>query len=205
MIAMGCSEDRKLVLYGGPNSPFARMARVVGLELGLDFEYSVIDVYSASFLDAFNPLRQIPTLLVNGCDAIYDSRVIMAEFAFRAGRPDFLHDRDSMKSTRVALSIGITETCLQHRMESIRPEGERSGAVLAKLAVKLERGLRHLEKMAGEISAGPLRLEQVVAACMLEYVDYRYSGDWRADCPGLRDWLLNFRERGSMVASRPYG
>ena len=35
------------ILYCGPTSPFARMARVVSLELGIEVEEQVIDVYSA--------------------------------------------------------------------------------------------------------------------------------------------------------------
>lgn len=199
------SMENELVLYGGPNSPYARMARVVGTELGLAFDYRIIDVYTAEFLDIFNPLRQIPTLVVNGWQAIYDSRTIFAFFAISADRVDFLHAEDMAATTRGALAMGLTDTCLAHRMESIRPDGERSADAMARLARKLERGLAHLEGMAAEIDAGPLRLEQVIAASMLDYVDYRYGRDWRDYCPELARWQAAFAARDSMKESRPYG
>lgn len=197
--------ETALVLYGGPNSPYARMTRVVGMELGLAFDYRIIDVYTAEFLDIFNPLRQIPTLVVNGREAIHDSRTIFAFFAMRAGSPDFLHAGDWARTTRASLALGLTDICLAHRMESIRPDGERSADTMARLARKLERGLMHMEEMTPEIAAGPLRLEQVTAGAMLEYVDYRYGRDWRTYCPRLARWQADFGERDCMKASRPYG
>ncbi|WP_371038467.1 glutathione S-transferase family protein [Rhodosalinus sp. FB01] len=202
---MTTAMERELVLYGGPNSPYARMTRVVGTELSLAFDYRIIDVYRAEFLDIFNPLRQIPTLVVDGRQAIYDSRTIFAFFAMRADRPDFLHAGDMEATTRAALAMGLTDTCFGHRMESIRPDRERSPDALARLAGKLERGLAHMEGMAGDIAAGPVRLEQVVAASMLGYVDYRYGRDWRTYCPGLARWQAGFAARDSMKQSQPYG
>ena len=199
------SDSTTRVLYGGPNSPYARMARVVGEELGVDFEYRIVDVYSAEFLDAHNPLRQIPTLIENERTAVYDSRTIFVHFALCAGRPEFVHLHDIEQTTRTALALGLTDVCLGYRMESIRPDGERSDAVLGKLAGKLERGLRHMDGLTASIAAGPLRLEQVVVGCMLEYVDYRYGREWRAECPGLADWLAAFGARETMQASQPYG
>ena len=46
------------VLYTGPSSPFGRMASVVIRETGAPIEEQVVDVYAATFLDTFNPLRQ---------------------------------------------------------------------------------------------------------------------------------------------------
>lgn len=192
-----------LVLYGGPTSPFARMARVLGEELGLAFRYEVIDVYTAEFLDRFNPLRQIPTLVVNGERAVFDSRTIFDAIARWSGREDVLPGADGAQATRVALMLGTTEACLQYRMEIIRPDGERSQRVIDKLMARMGRCLDHLESDAQHIAEGPLRLEQVVAACTLEYVDFRYSRSWRDRCPRLDAWSRAFARRDSMLASRP--
>ncbi len=192
-----------VVLYGGPTSPFARMARVFGEELGLGFRYEVIDVYNAEFLDRLNPLRQIPTLVVDGERAVFDSRTIFDVMARWSGREDVLPGCEDAQATRIALMLGATEACLQYRMEIVRPEGERSRTVEEKLLTRLDRCLDHLESIAGQITDGPFRLEQVVAACTLEYVDYRYARSWRDRCPRLDSWSNAFAQRGSMVRSRP--
>lgn len=197
------TETDDLVLYGGPTSPFARMARVLGEELGVEFTYKVIDVYNASFLDRLNPLRQIPTLVINGKRGVFDSRTIFDDFAQRAGRPDMLPGKDVAQATRISLLLGATEACLQYRMEIVRPENLRSQTVIEKLLVRLNRCLDHLEANAGSIIVDPFRLEHIVAACTLEYVDYRYSPEWRARCPNLDGWLVEFSRRNSMTTSRP--
>ena len=65
-------------LLGSPNSPFARKARVVAAEKGIDIEY-VIDRPNAagSRVPTLNPLGKIPVLLLDNGDAIYDSAVIV--------------------------------------------------------------------------------------------------------------------------------
>lgn len=192
-----------MVLYGGPTSPFARMALVLGRELGIPFRYEVINIYTAEFIDRLNPLRQIPTLIVGGDTAYYDSRVIFACFDRLSGRPSMLPGDDDAQATRIALLLGLTEACLHYRMEIIRPDGARSDETIAKQSQRIERCLDHLEGIADRIVEGPLRLEQIVAGCALEYIDFRFSTAWRARCPVLSDWSATFSRRPAMVESRP--
>ena len=193
----------RLVLYGGPTSPFARMARVLGEELEVPFRYEVIDVYNAEFLDRFNPLRLIPTLVLDGETAIFDSRTIFSYFDRVSTKPSILPETDDAHSTRVSLLLGVTEACLHYRMEIIRPNGERSEPVIAKQIARINRCLDHLESIADEITNGPLRLEKIVAGCALEYIDYRYNTSWRTRCPRLDAWAKEFSRRTSMQNSRP--
>jgi glutathione S-transferase len=52
-----------MILFNGPNTPFGRMTLAMALELNIHVENKIINLFEAEFLDAFNPLRQIPTLL----------------------------------------------------------------------------------------------------------------------------------------------
>ena len=193
-----------MILYNGPTSPFGRTARVVSLELQIPLEERIIDVYSATFLDAANPLRLIPTLVLDDGQAIYDSRVICAYFDSISGRPT-LYPRDQLWAveTRSALAIGAMEAGLQRRMEMIRPDGEKSPSVIAKLEQRIDRATDALEALAPSITLGALRIDQIVTACALEYADLRYTRDWRRRCPALSAWLAGFAERPAMVATRP--
>ena len=62
----------QIILFNGPNSPFGRKAKVTSLVQEINLEEKIINVYEADFLDKHNPIRKIPTLLVNGL-AILDS------------------------------------------------------------------------------------------------------------------------------------
>ena len=79
-----------MILYSGPTSPFGRMVRVVSLELGVALDERVIEVSKAEFLDAINPLRQIPTLVTDDGEAVYDSRVICRYLDSVSGRASLL-------------------------------------------------------------------------------------------------------------------
>jgi len=193
-----------MILYNGPTSPFGRVARVVSLELGSAVEERVIDVYSATFLDGLNPLRQIPTLVLDDGQAIHDSRVICAYLDSVSGRPTLYPaaQRWAVK-TRAALATGAMEAGLQRRMELIRPAGEQSPSTIAKLEQRIDRATDGLERVAHQIALGALRIDQIATACALEYADLRYTRDWRRRCPALAAWLEGFAERPAMVATRP--
>jgi len=197
------TKPKSLVLYNGPTSPFARMTFVVGTELGIEFEDQAIDVYNAEFLDRHNPLRQIPTLIIDGETAVFDSRSIFAYFDAISDKPSILPGNDFEQATRISLFLSLTDACLQYRMTIVLPENERSDASIEKLKVRMNRTLNFLEKNSEKTTTGDLRLEQIVAACALEYIDYRYSSEWRDMCPKLDGWVTQFSKRASMVNSRP--
>ena len=192
-----------LVLLNGPTSPFGRMTKVVGLERELNVVETVIDVYNAEFLDRWNPLRQIPTLIVDDTIAIYDSRNICTYFDRLSTRPTLFPDADFDHLSRFSLALGTMEAGLQRRMEMIRPKGEKSAAVIEKLEVRIGRCLAHLEGLADEIAHDEIRMDQIATACALEYTDYRYSESWRDTCPKLATWIAEFSRRHSMLISRP--
>ena len=193
------------VLYNGPTSPFGRMTRVVGLELGIPVEEREIDVYTAEFLDRLNPLRQIPTLETESGEVLYDSRVICRWFDSVSGRAKLIPaDRQWEVERRWALAIGVMEAGLGRRMEIVRPEGEKSPNQIAKLEVRINRAINQLEVEAPALRDAGLRMDSVAAAVALEYTDFRYTRDWRARCPMLDAWLVAFSARPSLVQTRPH-
>ena len=55
----------QIILYNGPNSPFGRKAKITSLVQEINLEEKIINVYEANFLDKHNPIRKIPTLIIN--------------------------------------------------------------------------------------------------------------------------------------------
>jgi glutathione S-transferase len=193
-----------MILYNGPTSPFGRTVKVTALELRAPVEERVIDVYAAAFLDDANPLRQIPTLVLENGQALYDSRVICAYLDIQGGDGSLYRAADAWAlQVRIALGIGLMEAGLQRRMEILRPDGERSPSVVEKLEARIGRAIDHLERAAEELAAPAPRMDQIVWACALEYTDFRFTTAWRATAPRLAEWLEGFARRESMVESRP--
>jgi glutathione S-transferase len=180
------------------------MARVVSLELDIVLEERVIDVYTAEFLDALNPLRQIPTFVAETGTALYDSRVICEYFDSVSGKASLIPAAQRWEiETRWALAIGVMEAGLQRRMELVRPAGEKSQGAIEKLEIRVDRALDHLEREAELVRNAAVRMDAIAIAVALEYTDFRYKSEWRRACPGLAGWLEGFARRESMTRTRP--
>jgi glutathione S-transferase len=191
-------------LYNGPTSPFGRKVAVLYRELGLAVEEKQIDVYSADFLDSLNPLRQIPTLEIPNGGVIFDSTVISLYFIELANRDDVLPaDRKWEVLTICALSDGTMEAVLQRRMETLRPESERSIKVMEKLEARIIRSIGSLAAALDQFSGDQLRLDRIAVACALEYTSFRFNVAWKAQHPSLASWCDAFAARPSFADTRP--
>ena len=67
-----------VTLYGVPLSPFVRKVRIVLAEKKLDYKFEVEDVWAAdTTIATSNPLGKVPCLVMEGGEAVFDSRVIV--------------------------------------------------------------------------------------------------------------------------------
>lgn len=192
-----------MILFTGPNTPFGRMALAAALQLQIDVENKVIDVYSAAFLDAINPLRQIPTLVLDDGHAVFDSRVICAYLG--SLRPDilFIEPDDWAVQARWSLAVGLMEASVSRTMELRRPEATRSKAAIENHDRRIARTIAGLEAEAAELCSGEARIDRLATAVVLEYIDFRSVSDWRRQAPKLARWLEAETSRPCLLASRP--
>jgi len=180
------------------------MALATAIELGIEVENEVIDVYQAEFLDPINPLRQIPTLLLDDGRPIYDSRVIVAYLcSLRPGRRlNPVEDRWDVQ-TRWSLAIGMMDISVQRQMESLRPQGERSQILTEKYDSRIANVVQKLESLADHICSDAPRVDRLATAVALEYIDFRICRDWRNEAPRLNRWLESETLRPFMALTRP--
>ena len=65
-------------LIGSAASPYVRKVRVVMAEKRLDYQFVIEDVWSDDTTIAnSNPLGKVPCLIMDGSEAMFDSRVIV--------------------------------------------------------------------------------------------------------------------------------
>jgi len=64
-------------LIGSLTSPYVRKVRVVMAEKKLDYQLVVEDVWGSDEMLKFNPLGKVPCLVMEGGEAVFDSRVIV--------------------------------------------------------------------------------------------------------------------------------
>ena len=64
-------------LIGSITSPYVRKVRIVMAEKKLDFQFALEDPWASDALLASNPLGKVPCLVMEGGEAVFDSRVIV--------------------------------------------------------------------------------------------------------------------------------
>ncbi len=64
-------------LLGSRTSPYVRKVRIVMAEKKLDYQFVEEDVWGSDAILASNPLGKVPCLIMEGGEAVFDSRVIV--------------------------------------------------------------------------------------------------------------------------------
>jgi glutathione S-transferase len=187
-------------------TPFGRKIAVAAIERQIAMEEVFVPLDGTGPLDEWNPLRQIPTLVLDDGRAIYDSDVI-TEYLDTLHRGEPLipaSDRFSVL-TRMTLGNGLTEATMLRRIETVRVPQEKSPAFITKMEQRIDRSLKALEAQAPRLSHGSsaLRADQIAVGCALGYVDFRYVDTWRAQCPRLAEWYASLATRLSFTLTAP--
>lgn len=193
-------------------SPFARKARVLILELGLQDKVAVHDpgtvtpISSNAGLNAVNPLGMIPALELDDGSSLYDSPVICEYLDHLAGGSLFPADAGRRFRTLQlqALGDGLMDLSVALRYETaLRPQALRWQEWIDQQNEKIKRGLDALEAKSARFEASPL-IGEFTVACALGYRDFRYADDdWRVGRPALGAWYEQIMQRTSLQQTIP--
>ncbi|OFX14818.1 MAG: hypothetical protein A2516_04675 [Alphaproteobacteria bacterium RIFOXYD12_FULL_60_8] len=198
-----------MTLFVSLTSPFARKARVVLKERGLEerVKQEITNPWqSEARLLAVNPLSQIPALVLEDGSALIDSPVICAYLDELAG-PPVLHPQTApakwIDRRRTALADGMIDAAILVVMESRRPEDKRHAPWSEAQTAKLARGLDALEAEAESLNS-TLTMGTLSIVVALDYLAFRLPGlNWRAGRPKLAAWYDVVSQRPSLIATRP--
>ena len=193
----------KIILYNGPNSPFGRKTKITSLVQEITLEEKIIKVQEANFLDKHNPLRKIPTLLVNDL-TIIDSDNICIYLDSISKKKTLFPKKEYFKIiSMISVANGLMESVLERRMEKIRPNNEQSNNFINKQEIRISRTIKWIENNWNNYEENYLTMDQIAIACSLEYTNFRLNNQWEKDCPKLIKWLINFRKKDFMKSTIP--
>jgi len=193
----------KIILYNGPNSPFGRKTKITSLVQEVTLEEKIIKVQEANFLDKHNPLRKIPTLLVNDL-TIIDSDNICIYLDSISKKKTLFPKKEYFKIvSMISVANGLMESVLERRMEKIRPNNEQSNNFINKQEIRISRTIKWIENNWNNYEENYLTMDQIAIACSLEYTNFRLNNQWEKDCPKLIKWLINFRKKDFMKSTIP--
>ena len=197
-------------LYITPGSPYARIARVVVLEKGLESEVEII-VAQTRLADSpyyrINPSGRVPYLIRDDGVGLEESAVICAYLDHLDGNPAFdLPAGELAWAARrlEALARSMLDGLAVWSREILRPQDERSPAVLQHEA---QRSQRMADLWEAEINhpllRGTLNLAQITLACALGLEARIPDLHWRPGHPKLCDWFDRVAARASFTATAP--
>ena len=201
-------------LIGAITSPYVRKVRVVMAEKKLDYQFITEDVWSSDTKIAeYNPLGKVPCLVMEGGEAVFDSRVIVEylDTLSPVGKliPPSGRERAEVK-TWEALADGLLDAAILARLENTWPgrgDGERSQAWIDRQMEKVRGSLRAMSRGLADkpfCSGIHLSLSDVAVGCALGYLDFRFPEiDWRGEHPNLQKLQDKLMVRPSFADTRP--
>lgn len=201
-------------LIGAVTSPYVRKVRVVLSEKKLEYSFVTENVWADdTLISTSNPLGKVPCLVLDGGEAVFDSRVIVEylDGLSPVGKliPPSGRERLEVK-TWEALADGLLDACILARLEATWPHRtaeQRSPAWIDRQMGKVDAALAAMAKGLGEqvhCCGTPFTLADVAMGCALGYLDFRFpERDWRTAHPNLATWWARVAERPSMVMTRP--
>ena len=144
-------------LIGSAASPYVRKVRVVMAEKRLDYQFIKEDVWAdTTTIGQSNPLGKVPCLVMEGSEAMFDSRVIVEylDTLSPVGKliPQQSRERAEVK-TWEALADGVMDAGILWRLEATwagRGDGERSQAWMDRQRNKVEAGIAAMAKGLGD-------------------------------------------------------
>nr|MDP2192554.1 glutathione S-transferase N-terminal domain-containing protein [Rhodoferax sp.] len=201
-------------LLGSNASPYVRKVRVVMAEKKLDCDFVTEDVWAAQTTIAeANPLGKVPCLIMEGGEALFDSRVIVEylDTLSPVGKliPSVGRERAEVK-TWEALADGLLEASILARLEASwggRTDVQRSQAWIDRQLGKVHASLKAMSQGLSEkpFCAGIyLSLADIAVGCALGYLDFRFPEiDWRTDYPNLARLHDKLMQRPSFADTQP--
>ena len=195
--------QNQIILYNGPNSPFGRKTKITSLVQEIILEEKIIKVQEADFLDKHNPLRKIPTLLINGLTIIDSDNICFYLDSISKKETLFPKNKYFEIISITSVANGIMESVLERRMEKIRPTNEKSENFIKKQEIRIVRTIKWLENNWNNYGESYLTMDQIAVACALDYTMFRFNDKWRANHPKLNKWFSIFEKKDFMKSTIP--
>ncbi|HEX6016839.1 MAG TPA: glutathione S-transferase N-terminal domain-containing protein [Burkholderiaceae bacterium] len=199
-------------LIGSNTSPYVRKVRIVMAEKKLDYQYVVEDVWANDNMLKSNPLGKVPCLVVEGVEAIFDSRVIV-EYVDTLSPLSRLIPAGGRERVEVrtweALGDGLLDASIAARLEANwAPRGDaRSQAWIDRNMSRVAAALKAMSRGLGEkpwCAGLHMSLADIAVGCSLFYLDFRFPQiDWRGEYPNLSRLGDKLAARKSFIDTVP--
>lgn len=200
-------------LIGATTSPYVRKVRIVLAEKKLDYQFVLEDVWNSDAIRDANPLGKVPCLVMEGGEAVFDSRVIVeyVDMLSPVGKLIPANGRERAEvRTWEALADGVLDAAILARLEQTWPgrsDAQRSPQWVERQMGKVDAALAAMSKGLADkpFCAGiHMTLADIAVGCALGYLDFRFAQiDWRGAHPNLARLHEKLAQRPSFIETLP--
>jgi len=106
--------------------------------------------------------------------------------------------------TLTSIANGLMESVLERRMETVRPDNEKSNNFINKQETRIIRTIKWLESNWDNYNENYLTMDQIAIACALDYTIFRFNDKWKAESPKLNKWFSELVKKDFMKSTTPY-
>ena len=200
-------------LLGSLTSPYVRKVRIVMAEKKLDCQLELEDVWTHDDILKSNPLGKVPCLVMEGGEAVFDSRVIVEylDTLSPVGKliPPSGRERIEVR-TWEALADGLLDASILARLEATwtgRTAQQRSQVWIDRQMSRVHAALQSMSQGLGDkpwCHGNAFTLADVAVGSALGYLDFRFAHiDWRTAYPNLHKLYDKLAARPSFVDTAP--
>jgi glutathione S-transferase len=196
-------------LYVTLTSPYARLARIVVIEKGLESRVEIVEAKTRTADSPYyriNPSGRVPYLVNDAGVGMEDSQIICAYLDGLDGKPRFhpASDPDLSHRRLEASARSMLDGISVWAREMGRPETERSPTTLAHESTRARRIADAFEgQVAHPLLQGPPNMAQLVLTVAVEMARKRGMGDLTEGRPKLAAWTARLSDLPSMQATAP--
>ena len=200
-------------LIGSTTSPYVRKVRVYLEETGRRYEFTVVDAWKpeAALLD-LAPIGKVPVLVRDQGDPLFESNLCIEYLESLTPAAERLVPESSEARWQVlrlqALASGMIDAAATRTVELRKPEAAQLQIVLDRETGRIKRILANFEDLFGpgrDLVGGKLSMADLTLGVALQYLDFRYTADWRSTAPRLAAWFAPIANRPSFMKTMPPG
>lgn len=200
----------KMKLYITPGSPYARMARMIVIEKGLQSRVSEqlaqTRVPDSPYYET-NPSGRVPYLICEDGLGLEESIAICDYLDSLDGAPLLARPapQQALAVARLDARAGsLLDGLAVWLRELLRPSDERSQTIIRHEQARAQRLLNAWETdITHPWMSGPFNHAQLRMLCALAFALKIRGFDWTPDRPALSRWFEAMRQRPSFTATEP--
>jgi glutathione S-transferase len=197
-------------LYITPASPYARMARIVVIEKGLESRVEIVTAQTRLTDSPYykvNPSGRVPYLIRDDSVGLEESALICAYLDYLDGKPRFdVPAGEQVWEVRrlEAMARSMLDGLTVWGREITRPKNEQSPTIIRHETDRSKRMADLWERQIDHpLMREALNMPQLTLACALGFEPRLPDFQWRTGHPKLCDWFAPFAARPSFTATVP--